>query len=584
MTTAAERGSAPARERIALGILLLAAAGIRLIGLRSQGVWVDEAYTAELIRAPFGGILHALGQDDAPPLFYLLEKLFVSVLGSSEGALRALPALAGWAAIPAAYALARRWKPEAALSVAAAVAFSGLLVFYSQQARGYSLLHLLGILVLSATLALRARPSAKNAIAFGLAALATLYTHNLGVWILASAAVFLLPTLARGARERKILLGLAAAVAIGALPWLSSIFGQIAKHGEYNTWMGVWWKERSLALAPLFSLGVFSNGAAPWVHPPVPLPGLGPGWAGARWLVWASVAAGLGLAAGLARGRSGGATLARGCLVFAAVPLAGLILTSLTAGPAYVVGRTDTFALPPLLIALGLGWNALRPKWLRRAPQVLWIVSGALPFVLPAAGSGAPAKGDDRELASRFAGEIQSADALVAPPLGRPTLQYYARRQGWLDRLGAIEDFPIFREANFATGYSTPIDSAGVYQQQALSLRAAWEARGVDRVWILAWSGSSEAKPGVSPDIHGEEMGEPWPASPRAPPPGRRKIDANAVAFPMNLLVYSLVGLEPVDVVWEYRQDWVGGDRLVLRVDRDRWVDPRSLPPVEVRR
>jgi hypothetical protein len=56
------------------------------------------------------------------------------------------------------------------------------------------------------------------------------------------------------------------------------------------------------------------------------------------------------------------------------------------------------------------------------------------------------------------------------------------------------------------------------------------------------------------------------------------------VAYPANVLLSALAGLRDVPVELEYRQDWVSGERLLLRVDRDSWVPVDSIPRVEAAR
>src|SRR4051812_33874364 len=79
-----------------------------------------------------------------PPLYYVLAWPWAHVFGTDEAALRALSALVGTAVVPIAYLAGRELMTRAAGLVAAAlVAFNPLLVWYSQEARPYSLLVLL---------------------------------------------------------------------------------------------------------------------------------------------------------------------------------------------------------------------------------------------------------------------------------------------------------------------------------------------------------------------------------------------------------------------------------------------------------
>src|SRR4051812_21025978 len=79
-----------------------------------------------------------------PPLYYVLAWPWAHVFGTDEAALRALSALFGIAVVPVAYLLGRDLvSRRAGLAAAALVAFNPLLVWYSQEARPYSLLVLL---------------------------------------------------------------------------------------------------------------------------------------------------------------------------------------------------------------------------------------------------------------------------------------------------------------------------------------------------------------------------------------------------------------------------------------------------------
>src|SRR4051812_16560510 len=79
-----------------------------------------------------------------PPLYYVLAWPWAHVFGTDEAALRTLSALFGIATVPVAYLIGRDLgSRRAGLAAAALVAFNPLLVWYSQEARPYSLLVLL---------------------------------------------------------------------------------------------------------------------------------------------------------------------------------------------------------------------------------------------------------------------------------------------------------------------------------------------------------------------------------------------------------------------------------------------------------
>jgi mannosyltransferase len=131
---------------VPLAALTIAAAILRFATIDVQSYWFDEALTAKLLRLPLGEMLSQLPDTElTPPLYYVVAWPWAHVLGTDEAALRALSALFGIAVVPVAYLIARELfeRRGAALATAALVAFNPLLVWYSQEARPYSLLVLL---------------------------------------------------------------------------------------------------------------------------------------------------------------------------------------------------------------------------------------------------------------------------------------------------------------------------------------------------------------------------------------------------------------------------------------------------------
>ena len=130
----------------AVAALTALGALVRFATLDAKGFWEDEATTAILMRADLFDLIGTQVRESeaTPPLFYALEWPVAQALGSGEVALRLLPALFGTAAIPFAYLAGRELVSErAGVAAAALVAVNPLLVWYSQEARAYSLLVLL---------------------------------------------------------------------------------------------------------------------------------------------------------------------------------------------------------------------------------------------------------------------------------------------------------------------------------------------------------------------------------------------------------------------------------------------------------
>jgi hypothetical protein len=136
--------------------LISVGAGLRLARfVDGRALWADEAYLAlNLLQRSFAGLLEPLEAHPSAPLAYLLlEKLAVTLFGTSEYALRSVPLLAGLACLPWFYVLCRRCltRGEALLALAL-FALAEPLVFYASELKPYAFDVLAAIALLWAAL------------------------------------------------------------------------------------------------------------------------------------------------------------------------------------------------------------------------------------------------------------------------------------------------------------------------------------------------------------------------------------------------------------------------------------------------
>ncbi|HTW11797.1 MAG TPA: glycosyltransferase family 39 protein, partial [Solirubrobacteraceae bacterium] len=103
--------------------MTLLAAAIRCYGIGHQGLWYDEAFTAMLVKLPFGRMLSTIPRTEStPPLYYCVVWVWSRIFGTGAVGLRTLSALAGTATVPVVYATARRLiESERAALIAAAL-------------------------------------------------------------------------------------------------------------------------------------------------------------------------------------------------------------------------------------------------------------------------------------------------------------------------------------------------------------------------------------------------------------------------------------------------------------------------------
>ena len=188
-------------SRVIVGLVLVASL-IRFGTLGAKSFWGDEVNTVDLVHRSLGHMLTGIGNlESTPPLYYLISWLWVQIVPSTEVGLRALPALFGVALVPVTYWIGRELADARAATISAAlVACNPFLVWYSQEARSYSLLALLSAIAL--LLAVRAvkRPSGGLYAGWALASALALATHYFAAFLIVPEAVVLL----RSAPRRRV--------------------------------------------------------------------------------------------------------------------------------------------------------------------------------------------------------------------------------------------------------------------------------------------------------------------------------------------------------------------------------------------
>ncbi len=117
------------------------AAWLRLWHLGTKSLWLDEGATVALARASWQHFAWVWwhGEANLQTVYFLLMRAWIHG-GLSEAWLRLPSALFGIASVPLLYVVARRLVPaSAALASAALLTFSPAHVYYSHEARSYTL-------------------------------------------------------------------------------------------------------------------------------------------------------------------------------------------------------------------------------------------------------------------------------------------------------------------------------------------------------------------------------------------------------------------------------------------------------------
>ncbi len=402
------REAARARSRafwVVAGLTLLAAV-LRFATIGVQSYHHDEIVTASrVLRDGFGHAMSAVGfSESTPPLYYALAWVWTQVVGTGQVGLRSLSALAGVATIPFVYLIGLELRGRrTGLMAAALAAVNPMLLWYSQEARAYSLLAFFcAVSLLYCVRALRSG-GRRDLVLWGIFSALALATHYFAVFPLAAEACLLL-------RRR----GRAAAAGL----WIVVLTG--------------------LALAPL-AIHQMSANRAEWI-----------GKFGLGHRVWETVATFLTGETGdiIGRPERPGFSLLPLALVLAAlallalrsdrparraalVPLAvglaaagiPILLGLLAASKDYVIARNLLPALIPLLLVVAIATTMPTARRLGAAIGAALILY-SFGFCVWASVSPDLQRPDWSEVASRL-GEPGAPRATVLWTLGEAPLRYY---------------------------------------------------------------------------------------------------------------------------------------------------------------
>jgi len=174
------------QPRLFLIFTLIVGSFFRFYHLGYESLWLDEGYSVVLARQSAAQIIGGLSGDLHPPLYGLLLHGWVLVFGDSEAALRSLSVFFGILTLLAAYFLARRLFGErTARYTALIISLSTFHVFYSQEARSYTLMAFLATLSFYFFVRLLDEKNRLFSAGYFFSTILLLYTHNFGLLTLA---------------------------------------------------------------------------------------------------------------------------------------------------------------------------------------------------------------------------------------------------------------------------------------------------------------------------------------------------------------------------------------------------------------
>jgi 4-amino-4-deoxy-L-arabinose transferase-like glycosyltransferase len=313
----------------AISLVLVVGALLRLHGLGGESLDGDELASWLQAKDSILDMIKRTAHDNYPPLHNLALFAAIKFFGNSGWGLRLPSVIFGTANIAVLYWLGTMTVGRiAGLIAAALLALSPLHIWFSQEARMYTLLALAATLYSATSFHYLRAPSFPRAVWVSLAGLALVYSHPYGTldWVSIAAAfgICVLPPISAEPRTVRVWTSSNIVIGVGFVPW-----ALILAHRAHLLAVNGFW------IPAPFSPGIF-NDLLKFVG--------GPLLAG---IVLIGVVLGV-----IGRLRGDVAVL---CTWIFAPPLTG-ILASILSTPIFF-GRYVIGSLPPLLLLSAFGWT-----------------------------------------------------------------------------------------------------------------------------------------------------------------------------------------------------------------------------------
>jgi mannosyltransferase len=212
--------------------LTVLAALLRLITLSRQSFWLDEGYTLRLLHLPFGQMIRTVPKTESTPyLYYAVAWAWTRLFGFGEYGVRSLSAVVGIATVPVVY-LAARWLAghRAGTIAGLLVAVSPVMVWFSQEARSYSLATLLSAVTVLCIVGYERSRRARWLAGWAASAALGLATHYFVAFVVLGELVWLWRTVPRD-RRLATAVGFVAVVGCALVPL--AIEQQSTGHADY---------------------------------------------------------------------------------------------------------------------------------------------------------------------------------------------------------------------------------------------------------------------------------------------------------------------------------------------------------------
>lgn len=223
-------------------LIILIGAFLRLYKIGSNSLWFDEAISVWFANeSPGNIIIKQTSADVHPPFYYIVLSLWINVFGNGEFDVRLLSAIFGILSIPLLYLIVKNlFGNQPALISALILAMSPFHIYYSQEARMYSILTfcvLLSIFFMVKMLCIGEEPIQTKktifySIGYVISTLASLYCHNVALLLPIAQNFFFIIFWNRYRPLLKFWIPSLLTIIILWAPWTSFFFKQSSSVGK----------------------------------------------------------------------------------------------------------------------------------------------------------------------------------------------------------------------------------------------------------------------------------------------------------------------------------------------------------------
>jgi len=224
------------RGIILILFILFLAFIVRIYGLTFESIWLDEGQSIYYASKPLIDIFNL--DEPNPPLYIIILSFFVRIFGISEFWVRLPSVIFGGLSVLLMYFLAKKiFNERIGLIASLILAFSAYNIYYSQEARMYSLLVFLSLLSMYFFINYLQNDNMNNSIYFLISTILLLYSHYFSMLIVLVQNIFLIILFRKKYGRLKRWLAVQSLIFIAYLPALINLINNINNYITRFIWV-----------------------------------------------------------------------------------------------------------------------------------------------------------------------------------------------------------------------------------------------------------------------------------------------------------------------------------------------------------